>query len=168
MQPHLRCRSVDRSDEWFRVLQRQAHRTESTTAFLNALAARNLPIASIIWVSGRGVKWTAGCCLLDFGPSAFSARVVYRRALFARHSGVFYEFQGNNRNSGALGCRIIRSQDRWVKNMTWVLMVRIEYRRFVGHGPRQSESRRSWYQTIADWWSGLDRDNYRLYAMILL
>lgn len=78
-------------------------------------------------LGGNGI--TNGC-VLDFGPPTFSAGVVYRRALLARHSGVVYKLQGNNRNSGGLKWLIIRSQDSWVKGWT-------EYRRFVEHGPKQ-------------------------------
>jgi hypothetical protein len=90
---------------WARVLRRLAYRTESTTAFLDTLAAGNLSIASTALVSLIGAKWTAGGCLLDLGPPAFSAGVVCRRVLFACHRRLFYELQGNNRNPGALVAR---------------------------------------------------------------
>lgn len=66
-------------------------------------------------LSSLGGNGVTNVCVLDFGPPTFSAGVVYRRALLARHSGVVYELQGNNRNSGALKWLIIRSQDSWVK-----------------------------------------------------
>lgn len=83
-------------------------------------------------MSSLSPKGIADGCVLDFGPPTFSAGVVYRRAMLACHSGVVYELQGNNRNSGALEWPIIRSQESWVKG--WFV-----YRRFIEHGPKQSE-----------------------------
>lgn len=81
-------------------------------------------------VRSLGGNCNTNGCVLDFGPPTFSAGVVYRRALLARHSRVVYKLQGNNRNSSGLKWLIIRSQDSWVKG--WIV-----YRRFVEHRPKQ-------------------------------